>query len=174
MRVGLTIHEDAKLCVPEITKKAGGETYPKTADAALKQLRRMGYLVPSVEALKNLVRERYGRRIIKTPDEGKAKWTPELIQQAADHFEANRAFTPLAALCADYGTTFKALLVSLHEVYREALEQYGTQALMVIGDKPDEVHFTLHAERDRNEGEKGRVWFTLRDDVRKQLTKATK
>lgn len=174
MRIGLTIQEDAKLCVPEVTNKAGGEAYPKTNGRAVSQLRRMGYRLPSVETLQNLTRERHGRRVIQTADEGKAKWTAELIQQAADYFEAQQAFAPLAALCADYGTNYKQLVMSLRDAHREALEQFGTQALKVIGPQPDEVHFTLHAEHGRNEGEKGRVWFSLRNDVRKQLTKATK
>lgn len=165
--------ESQRLLFP-LVKQVPEDTYPKPAELAAVEVRRRGYHVSSPESLKFLAKG--DDPIIDLPREEPRRhprWTPEAIDKACLYFEEAQRYGPEAAVCFYFDLPYIQWIRALSSAYMEAVNAFGLPAMLCLGEQPQDHFFTFHAERDWA-GNGPRLWFSLRDDVKKAIEQTAK
>ena len=176
----LTRDEYLELCSPSPDDRE----YPKSAVKAAHELKARGAVVfddepddgnrpPSgtspeekaAEKLKNLLR----RKLLTVQEsKQKARWTEDLIDQAAGYFDEKGQWLPELRACDVFGVKYAEYLRGLRHTHKVALDSYGPHrdtALAVLESEPNEAHFvkTFHPSIA---GQPARVEFQVCDWIR--------
>lgn len=153
----------------ETMRLVQGETtdYPKSTEAASGELRTRGYDC-TADKLNKLVRSGVIPRTASDQPSRFPRWTEEIIDKAADHFEQEGQYTPWVVMCSVHGFTYAEYKRALREAFGEVVAKYGQGVFSVLAINPDAMHYELHTHPPRGD-DPATVRFSLCEDMQKKL-----
>ncbi len=143
---------------------------PKSLPVAAGILRTRGY-----GATTDKVNQLVLKGIIEPSDlpARRPSWTPERIEQAAAHFEANEDYSSEAEFYIGFDLTMDDVYQALKDAFDAAIDEFGSAAFAVLTTRPDRDQFTMTVIPPYGKQKAG-VVFALHPEVRKAIQKKNK